>query len=46
MLGQSVQARYMEALGKEIVFPKGGYEGEYIKDIAGSLVKEHGESPS
>lgn len=44
VLGQSVQARYMEALGKEIVFPKGGYEGEYIKDIARSLVKEYGNS--
>lgn len=42
VLGQSVQARYLEQLGKEAVFPEGGYEGEYIKDIAAELIKEKG----
>lgn len=44
VLGQSVQARYLEALGKESEFPEGGYEGEYIKDIAQELAEEKGAS--
>jgi arginyl-tRNA synthetase len=44
VLGQSVQARYMQALGKETLFPEGGYEGEYIIDIAEEIVEEHGDS--
>lgn len=44
MLGLSVQARYRELLGQEANFPEGGYEGEYIRDIAASLVEEKGES--
>lgn len=43
VLGESVKARYLQALGKEAEFPEGGYEGEYIKDIAEELVEEHGE---
>jgi arginyl-tRNA synthetase len=44
ILGQSVQARYLEELGLESSFPEGGYEGEYIRDIARILVEEHGKS--
>lgn len=44
VLGQSVQARYMEALGLSHEFPEGGYEGEYIKDIASGIIKEHADS--
>lgn len=40
VLGQSVQARYLDQLGKANQFPEGGYEGEYIKDIAAELIKE------
>ena len=43
VLGESVRARYMELLGKETEFPEGGYEGEYIRDIAQTLVDEKGE---
>ena len=43
VLGQSVQARYKELLGKESEFPEGGYEGAYIIDIAQKLVDEHGD---
>lgn len=42
VLGQSVQARYLEILGKDSEFPEGGYEGEYIKDIAQELADEKG----
>ncbi|MBN2730943.1 MAG: arginine--tRNA ligase [Balneolaceae bacterium] len=41
VLGQSVRARYLEELGEDAAFPEGGYEGEYIKDIAHALVEEH-----
>lgn len=40
VLGQSVQARYLEQLGKDSNFPDGGYEGEYIKSIARNLITE------
>ncbi len=44
VLGQSVQARYLEELGKDSEFPEGGYEGEYIKDIAKEVIEEQGET--
>lgn len=43
VLGESVQARYLELLDKDGDFPEGGYEGEYIRNIAQSLVDEKGE---
>ena len=42
VLGQSVRARYLQELGRDVNFPDGGYEGEYIKDIAKALATEHG----
>ena len=44
VLGQSVQSRYLEQLGKPNEFPEGGYEGEYIKDIASELIAEKSDS--
>ncbi|MGK7369948.1 MAG: arginine--tRNA ligase, partial [Candidatus Halalkalibacterium sp. M3_1C_030] len=44
VLGESVKARYLQALGEKADFPEGGYEGEYIKDIADELVEEHGDA--
>lgn len=44
VLGESVQARYREILGKEHTFPEGGYEGAYIKDIAQVMVDEKGDA--
>ncbi len=46
VLGQSVQARYLQEMGKEAEFPEGGYEGEYIVDIAKELIKEKGDALS
>jgi arginyl-tRNA synthetase len=43
VLGQSVRARYLQLLGHDVDLPEGGYEGEYIKDIAQTLIDEHGE---
>ena len=44
VLGESVRARYEELLGKESEFPEGGYEGEYIRDIAKALQEEKGDA--
>ena len=34
LLGESVWARHLEAGGKTVQFPDGGYHGEYIRDLA------------
>jgi arginyl-tRNA synthetase len=44
VLGESTRARYLELLGKESEFPEDGYQGEYIKNIAQSLLDERGDS--
>ena len=44
MLGESVKARYAQQLGKEAELPEGGYEGEYISEIAATLVEGHGNA--
>ena len=41
-LGQSVEARYFEILGKDVEFPEDGYQGNYIKDIAQSIIDKKG----
>jgi arginyl-tRNA synthetase len=43
LLGESVRVRYLQALGREAMLPEDGYQGEYIADIAGELIKEHGD---
>jgi arginyl-tRNA synthetase len=43
MLGESVKLRYLELLGENVDFPDDYYQGEYIKEIAQSLVNECGE---
>ena len=44
VLGESVYARYMEILGHSYAIPEGGYEGEYIKNIASNIYDECGNS--
>ncbi len=44
VLGESVRARYLELLGEKADWPDGGYEGEYIIDIARELKDSHDES--
>ena len=44
VLGESVRSRYQELLGDDSEFPEEYYQGEYIKDIAAGLFKEHGDS--
>ena len=43
ILGQSVEARYFEILGKDYFFPDDGYEGNYIKSIAQTVLDEFGD---
>jgi arginyl-tRNA synthetase len=44
VLGQSVRARYLQELGHDADLPDGGYEGEYIKEIAKAIVEEYGDT--
>jgi arginyl-tRNA synthetase len=41
-LARSVEARYLELLGRPAAFPEDGYQGDYVGDIAARLVDEHG----
>ena len=43
-LGESVKSRYLELLGENTEFPEEGYEGEYIIEIAQSLLDKNGNS--
>ncbi|MFQ5536904.1 MAG: arginine--tRNA ligase [Gemmatimonadota bacterium] len=42
-LARSVRARYLQHFGKAAEIPEGGYQGEYVKDVAAALVEEVGE---
>ncbi len=46
VLGESTRARYLELQDKPFEFPEDGYQGEYILDIAQSLLDEKGDSLS
>ncbi|HET7266129.1 MAG TPA: arginine--tRNA ligase [bacterium] len=41
-LARSVEARYLELLNRPAEFPEDGYRGDYVRDIAGRIVDEHG----
>ena len=43
LFGRSVQARYLQLLGEDVPLPEGGYQAEYVIDIARRLVEEHGD---
>ncbi len=42
LFGASIGARYLEALGQEVDIPEGGYPGDYVKDLAESILKAEG----
>jgi arginyl-tRNA synthetase len=44
MLGLSVMARYLQAMGHKAEIPESGYEGEYIQDIAADFRKKYGDT--
>lgn len=41
ILAISVWLRYLEARGRRIAFPADGYRGDYVGDIAASLLRQH-----
>ena len=41
--GESIYARYAQALGRDAPFPEDGYKGEYIADAAQEIIREHGD---
>lgn len=44
ILGDSVRLRYLQLLGDDVPFPDDYYQGEYIREIAGRLREEAGDS--
>ena len=42
--GASVEARYLQALGREAEVPEDGYHGDYIAAYAKEIVREHGDA--
>jgi arginyl-tRNA synthetase len=42
-LGRSVLSRYLVLLGEAVEFPENGYQGDYIKDLAGRIRERDGE---
>ncbi len=37
LLGQSIACRFYQSLGRDASIPEGGYEGEYIRDLASEI---------
>ena len=44
ILGESTKARYLELLGLPNTFPEDGYQGDYIYDIARTMITDGGDS--
>jgi arginyl-tRNA synthetase len=42
--GASVEARYLQALGREAEVPEDGYHGDYVAAYAKEIVREHGDA--
>ncbi|MBI5034088.1 MAG: arginine--tRNA ligase [Chloroflexi bacterium] len=43
IFGESIFARYAQALGRDEPFPENGYQGSYIVDMGKQIAQEHGE---
>jgi arginyl-tRNA synthetase len=44
LLGESIETRWLQARGAHLEMPQGGYQGEYIRDIARDLAEEVGDT--
>ncbi len=42
-LAHSVEAQYLRLLGRDVSLPENGYRGQYVVDIARSILSEHGD---
>ncbi|WP_343597879.1 arginine--tRNA ligase [Acinetobacter sp.] len=43
ILATSTYLRYLELLGQKLVFPKNAYQGDYVKEIAQSIIDKDGD---
>jgi arginyl-tRNA synthetase len=43
LLGESVEARYLTRFGVETPVPEGGYQGEYVDDVAAQIADAEGD---
>jgi arginyl-tRNA synthetase len=43
LLGESVEARYLELFGIQAEVPEGGYQGAYVRDLAEEIKREFGD---
>ncbi|MCR4406986.1 MAG: arginine--tRNA ligase [Anaerolineae bacterium] len=43
LFGETMYARYAQALGRDVPFPEGGYPGSYIEDWAAEIAAEEGD---
>jgi arginyl-tRNA synthetase len=43
LFGASVEARYLELLGRDAAVPEDGYHGEYLIDVAKDILAEEGD---
>ena len=44
LFAASVEARYLQALGRDATMPEDGYLGDYLADLAREIVAEHGDA--
>jgi arginyl-tRNA synthetase len=43
LFGESIFARYAQALGRDEAFPEKGYQGGYVVDMGKQIAQEHGD---
>ena len=44
ILAASVWCRYLQQAGVDAPFPAGGYQGDYVRDVAAGLANQHGKA--
>jgi arginyl-tRNA synthetase len=44
LFGESVEARYLERFRIAAEIPEGGYQGDYVKELAEALAADHGDA--
>jgi arginyl-tRNA synthetase len=44
ILGQSLQVRYLQALGEDVALPEEGYQGDYLAEVGQELAAQYGDS--
>ncbi len=42
--GTSIQARYLQSLGRDVEMPEDGYQGEYVVEMGTRLAEEQGDT--